>query len=195
MENFMDKLAQRLNAQEIMKANAAAEAEERNRLSEQVKAYQECLVQVQEACEKLKETSSSVEQQLRENASGLEKIVRERIEHLSGEAEEHMQEIGNESLLRIENFQWNQDSLKQLQEEVSELPAHIDEVVHRENVKVYRNVQAVVTDENAKQAEKNQEIAGGLKSRLSPILGISIAALFLSAAGLIFQLLTYFGII
>ena len=39
MDTFMDKLAQKLNAQEMIKANAAAEAAETARLREQNAVY------------------------------------------------------------------------------------------------------------------------------------------------------------
>lgn len=43
MDNFMDKLAQKFNAQEMIKANAQAEATEMQRLQEQVAAYESIL--------------------------------------------------------------------------------------------------------------------------------------------------------
>ena len=43
MDNFMDKLAQRFNAQEIIKANSQAEAQELDKLRMQMDAYDECL--------------------------------------------------------------------------------------------------------------------------------------------------------
>ena len=43
MDMFMDKLAQKLTAQEIIKANTAADTEELNKLKGQVKDYSACL--------------------------------------------------------------------------------------------------------------------------------------------------------
>ena len=43
MDNFTDKLAQRLSAQEMIKANAQAEANEMRRLQEQVAQYEAIL--------------------------------------------------------------------------------------------------------------------------------------------------------
>ena len=40
MDNFMDKLAQKFNAQEMIKANSAAEAAENKRMQEQLAAYE-----------------------------------------------------------------------------------------------------------------------------------------------------------
>ena len=43
MDNFMDKLAQKFNAQEMIRANAQAEASELKRLQEQVATYEAIL--------------------------------------------------------------------------------------------------------------------------------------------------------
>lgn len=47
MDMFMDKLAQKLTAQEIIKANTAADIEELNRLKNQIAEYNECLAKLQ----------------------------------------------------------------------------------------------------------------------------------------------------
>ncbi|MDE6166854.1 MAG: hypothetical protein K2G28_00145, partial [Acetatifactor sp.] len=43
MDMFMDKLAQKLTAQEIIKANTAADTEELNRVKNQLQEYNDCL--------------------------------------------------------------------------------------------------------------------------------------------------------
>ena len=48
MDTFMDKLAQRLNAQEIIKANSAADAAQLERYKEQVLQYEKYLVSLQD---------------------------------------------------------------------------------------------------------------------------------------------------
>ena len=48
MDTFMDKLAQKLNAQEMIKANSAADAEEMDQLKNQLREYDECLAQMQQ---------------------------------------------------------------------------------------------------------------------------------------------------
>ena len=47
MDMFMDKLAQKLTAQEIIKANTAADVEELNRLKNQIAEYNECVTRLQ----------------------------------------------------------------------------------------------------------------------------------------------------
>ena len=46
MDMFMDKLAQKLTAQEIIKANTAADVEELNKLKNQIAEYNECLAKL-----------------------------------------------------------------------------------------------------------------------------------------------------
>lgn len=70
-----------------------------------------------------------------------------------------------------------------------------NEAVHRECVKVYRNVQAVVVEENAKQQEQIVGAVGPMSGKLKMVFNISAAALVVSAAGLIVQLLTAFHIL
>ncbi len=187
MENIMDKLAQRWNAQEIIKANTAAEAEEKAQLQNQLKECQEYLAKIQA------------------QTSNLEELLTERIENLSETAVRHMNEASSENMARLESWKLDMEALqtdlgvlKELQaslEGMQGLPAQLEDFVHKENVRVYRNVQAVVTDETSKQTESLQESIYKLKGRLSVVLGISVAALLAAAGGLIFQLLTYLQIL
>ncbi len=209
MENLMDKLAQRWNAQEIMKANMAAETRELEQLRSRVKEYEECLSQMRSLCEEMQKASSSMEQQakkvsaqmeqqLRENVSVTERLLKERIEYLSEEAIGHLAETEagiSESIVRLQELEEKQPSQEWLQESIAELTTHIDDVVHKENVKVYRNVQAVVMEETTKQTGELKDAVGGLAGKLSAVLGVSIAALLLSGASLAFLLLTYFHIL
>lgn len=59
MDTFMDKLAQKFTAQEMIKANAAAEAEEMNRLKIQVQEYTECLNRMQRLCDEMERTAEA----------------------------------------------------------------------------------------------------------------------------------------
>ena len=72
-----------------------------------------------------------------------------------------------------------------------------EENVHKECVKVYRNVQAVVMEESGKQGEALAEMSGkvnAMKGKLGFVLGISVVALVFSLAGAVLQLLDLLGI-
>ena len=226
MDMFMEKLAQKLNAQEIIRANTTAEIEELDKLRSRVAEYNECLDKLQKLVNegadgiksasgenvaeinRLVEASLAKIREIQQDASGLEK--------LSGQLDSANGQLGNMSE-QLENVNSQLKSVsgelsgkvdllsRQLEEKNQEKPedrleekfAVADENVHKECVKVYRNVQAVVMEESGKQGETLTEISGKLntmRSRLGIVLGISVAALVFSLAGAVLQLLDLMGI-
>ncbi|MGN1145854.1 MAG: hypothetical protein ACI4R5_05345, partial [Acetatifactor sp.] len=67
--------------------------------------------------------------------------------------------------------------------------------VHKECVKVYRNVQAVVVEEDGKQTEAIKAAVDNLGSKLGRIFGVSIAAFIVGLGSIVFQVLVYLHII
>ena len=155
MDTFMDKLAQKLNAQEMIKANSAADAEEMDQLKNQLREYDECLAQMQQ------------------------------------ENTEKLQELQQEYTTKLEEIRQNTEELEDLRKHLDEKLDGSDENVHKECVKVYRNVQAAVVEENEKQTEA---IAGKIKEslngKLNGVLGVSIAALLVAAADIVLHVLS-----
>lgn len=312
MDTFMDKLAQRLNAQEVIKANTAAEAAELSRLKEQNMQYEELLRQVREegeksalyvqrleqgaaraeqsavramqSAERLEEELGRMEQdtdklgrsvlrteqntekfelnvakaehsaeqieqgaekflqslsaaeqstekiersaaQIENNAERLEGAATrtergagaleaaaarteqsaaqmergvERLEH-NTEKTEALIESGMAKFAEMQAAGQNTEELNTLLSALKAAQAErfdqLTEHVHRENVKVYRNVQAVVVDENAKQNEAAGKNTSSMSDKLGVVLGVSVVALLVSAAGLAFQILVYLHII
>lgn len=159
MDAFMDKLAEKLNAEEIIQANRSADIDQKIQ-----KKQQEELAVLQMEFDKLQKEFAAMQ----ENIGKLQKIV---------EAQH----------------------------------AGTNDHVHKENVKVYRNVQAVVVDEAAKQAESiriltetvdamRAEAAQAAAAKKTPgvlkgILGVSIITLLLTAGFAAFQVLLYLGIL
>lgn len=240
MDMFMDKLAQRLNAQEIIKANTTAEVEELDKLRSRVSEYNECLDKLQKLVNegaagiegasrenvaeinRLVEASLAKIKQIQQDASGLEKLSGQldnangQLGSMGGQLENMNGQLGNLSG-KIENVNDQLKSVsgelsgkvdllsRQLEEKNQENPngrleekfAIADENVHKECVKVYRNVQAVVMEESGKQGETLTEMSGKMntmRSRLGIVLGISVAALVFSLAGAVLQLLDLMGI-
>ena len=76
MDTFMDKLAQKLTAQEMIRANSAAETEEMEQLREQVKEYKECLDRLEQLLEGNLEKMQSVQV----DSSSIERLVEEGID-------------------------------------------------------------------------------------------------------------------
>ena len=86
--------------------------------------------------------------------------------------------------------------MDELQKHVDEKLSTTEENVHKECVKVYRNVQAVVVEENEKQTEaiaaKVKENLGG---KLNGVLGVSIAAVVLTVADIVLHVLSILHIL
>lgn len=290
MDTFMDKLAQKFNAQEIIKANSAAETEELNRLREQVKEYNECLARMQQICEQMDETAEAVKvkmesaqfdteglraellqmwQELQNDTAAQipevpavafdEEKVTDAIAQLgenlvAKQAEQNglvkdMQDAQTESLKAMQAAQieemrglqttWFEtvknsyedqidrirsmvkaqisgnkdgqlDGLKstletqgqEIDTKMGEMKTMLEsqlggsnEFVHKECVKVYRNVQAVVIDENAKQVENLEYTLKPTLAKVKVTFTVAVLALIASVAGVALQLLSMFNIL
>ena len=183
MDTFMDKLAQKLNAQEMIKANSAADAEEMNQLKNQLREYDECLAQMQQVNKELRAVNHAMETLMsEESVAAIRKMQQENTEKL--------QELQQEYTTKLEEIRQNTEELEELRKHLDEKLDGSDENVHKECVKVYRNVQAAVVEENEKQTEA---IAGKIKEslngKLNGVLGVSIAALLVAAADIVLHVL------
>lgn len=215
MDSFMDKLAQKLTAQEMIKANTAADAEEMKRLKSQVKEYREILTQLQ----KLVDDSAAKLENAKVDGTEINRLVESGIAKIN-EIQCQAQDNGNlqETLGQIEmslNLKMNSlsESMTRMEQAVGEklesagetlgqavqpLDAKFESVndsMHKEGVKIYRNVQAVVLEENSKQTESILAVVKAMKGKLGAVLGISIVALLAAIGGVVFQVLVYLQII
>ena len=195
MDTFMDKLAQKLNAQEMIKANSAADAEEMDQLKSQLREYDECLAQMQQVNKELKAINQEMEKLMSETiAPEVTKLSEEGVaalQKLQQENTEKLEALGQQYTAKLEELQQSTEVLDELQKHVDEKLSTTEENVHKECVKVYRNVQAVVVEENEKQTEaiaaKVKENLGG---KLNGVLGVSIAAVVLTVADIVLHVLS-----
>ena len=190
MDTFMDKLAQKFTAQEIIKANSAAEAAELQRTREQVEKYNDCLQEMKQVNDETKAVIAQMEQAL---AVGMEQFKNA---ELPLDGLRVLLETNLEKLQDLQEKSGNmQENLKEHMEAVSN---NVMDFVHKENVKVYRNVQAVVIDELKKQNDELAVKFDGISKRQRTIRNFAISAMvfaLLSAAALAAQLLIQFGIV
>lgn len=242
MDTFMDKLASKLNAQEMIRANSAAEAAENAKLKQEVEAYRECLQEMREICLQNASTGDEVSELVRASMDKISEIQAE-----SGKTEEvllAMQNSSNEVMSAVQNnsdnvmsamrnnsdavlramqsssdtmmsmmqntLQTNSDAMlsevRTVNDELKnsmkdELLAEIkrelknqEENVHKECVKVYRNVQAVITEENEKQTNAIIENQTKIKKRATAALVCGILAMSFSALGLVVSILNVVGV-
>lgn len=212
MDIFMDKLAQRTTAQEIIRANTAADMEELNKLKNQIEGYHECLFKLQKLIEDGSERLSDMQdkdfeagrlaresleqvkslQQLAESLGQSQKKIADRIEVAEKSLTRGLESLSGDLKEKLEHL----DGVTQ--EQLTEALSALEENVHKECVKVYRNVQAVVTEESGKLDEKLTEVNAKTSSfgkKLGLVLGLSVAAAVFSLAGVVFQILSQAGVL
>ena len=134
MDNFMDKLAHKFSAQDIIKANSAAEEKELRRLQMQIEEYDNRLQEMRKL-----------------NLKNME--LAEKASTVLDESIEKVKSIQNSDVL-VESLKDMEHALSENKMNVEELIKQIDESVHKECVKVYRNVEAVLTEELKSQKEE-----------------------------------------
>ncbi len=307
MDTFMDRLAQKFTAQEMIKANAAAEAEELNRLREQVQEYTECLDRMQQICADMERTSKeakgrvdearldtdglreqlleiwknvqdmqakqqnsvgeqddSSQRMLAEQLNSMRSAQDAQFENIRGLQADQIEDIRDMQARQLENIQGMQarqlediqgiqaqqlesirgmqsaqveaikssvedqldsmrsmvkaqvsgiknvqdgqlDSLRgvldaqnnTLSAKIGEMQANLEtqlngsnDFIHKECVKVYRNVQAVVGEENNKQSDNLEYLIKPMTGKMKNLFNIATAALVFSLISVVLQVLS-----
>ncbi len=221
MDSFIDLFAQRKNAQEMIKANSQAEAKENQQLHQQLKNYEEAIESLRKQSLQNAENAEKVNRLVN---AGIEKVealqkdenqeARKALE-LCEALKEELSAARDEMKQMQEEQSGISEDLKSLREYIDQKLAGDDavgrmedaldlrlkdteEVVHRENVKVYRNVQAVVQEELAKQSGdiKSTVYESTGKIRVGKgLLPVGIITLLAALGSLAMTLLQYFHII
>ena len=206
MDNFMDKLAQKFSAQEMIRANSQAEAEEMKRLQMQVSEYEKILQEMRKLNYRNTEISEKLDLMIGDNAdkiremkedeqkliTALRDLTDEQTRNREAELErkeeerleqEHEQEVSNKA------------DLTAITDLLEDKFQRSDDFVHKENVKVYRNVQAVVVDELKRYTDSAQDDKNKLDKRLNLVMTFSIVSMIVSTVSMILWALFVFGII
>ena len=200
MDNFMDKIVQKLNSQDMIRANSAAEAAEIEKLEnqitlfkEQMEKYDGCLQEMRklnlkniESAQGVQELASQAGEKLRQTAGEVEAVSVSKIKQTSDLSIAGIKQTSDlsiagikqtsdvsiaginqtvsESLAKIAEIKENAGNLEEitetmtgLQEKLEELFKNMEEYLHTDNVKVYRNVQAAMIEELEKQTTEIKE--------------------------------------
>jgi hypothetical protein len=301
MDTFTDRLAQRLAAQEIIKANSAAEVEKMQKLQGEVRDYQECVAQmrimngeIQREVDKLAEIVSGMpagsakqsqadltqllsdmreafDRQTNSLRTQITALLETKSDHVTGEnlrlaldtfasekltavldtfaddkiseklqsfldgdltgkldnlldsqlsvkldgilpkLEEaasrsdteqnlsaQMQKMLEEITAKLDTMSQNEAGSEKLNKLIQETQEKLEEHIHKENVKVYRNVQAVIMEESTKQTEGMIDITKKVGGKAGMAAGMSITSMILSAlslGGIAYMILTQLGIL
>ena len=136
-----------------------------------------------------------VEESLRRIADLAEISIRQ-METVSEESMARLQNLAEESLEKIEEVnQRNVETAKRIEEiremmagqtmSLQEMHRASDELSHKENVKVYRNVQAVVVEEVKKQTDDLKKAWKGVK----PLLAVTLLAALANVTLFVLQIM------
>ena len=253
MDTFIDKLASKFNAQEMIRANAAAEARENERLQKEVDVYKQCLQEMREislqnaatadevaelvkasmdkitaiqveggksddVLAAMQNSSDSVMNLVKNSSDEMLNAVRNGSDEVQGavrgqsemmlssmrgalnsNTERVMSAVEDSAEKVLAGLQTGNDNFKEaikaeLMAEIKKELKSQEENVHKECVKVYRNVQAVIMEETQKQTEEiiAAQSKGGKKATAALVCGI--LAMSFAALGLIVSVLDVFGV-
>ncbi len=231
MDTFMDKLASKLNAQEMIRANSAAEAKENERLHKEVEVYKQCLQEMREISLQNASTADEVAELVKASMDKIAAIQAESgksddvIVAIQSKSDDMIAAVKNNSDVMLSSMrgalQTNantvmsaiegssekilselqagndgfKDALKnELLAEIKKELKSQEENVHKECVKVYRNVQAVITEENEKQTDEIIIAQSKNSKKATAALVCGILAMSFAALGLVVSVLDVFGV-
>lgn len=161
MDAFMDKIAQKRNAQGIINANAAADAAKMEMLQKQVAEYELLLQEMRKVNLRNVENVEQMQKALRDGMQKMETFQNETGSQMQKQAEEFLAQTGRqaEELRKQEETQTQElqtqmtELLENMKKQMEEAFGQSDDFFHKESVKVYRNVQASMTEELEKQTD------------------------------------------
>ncbi len=198
MDNFMDKVSQKLTSQEMIRANAEADAAALENLEkqltlfkDQMEKYDNCLQEMRklnlkniESAQGVQKLADQANEKLGRAVDEVETVSLSRIRETSELSIAGINRTLNKSLEKIAEIKENSDSMEQLTQNMSDLKARLEEQFkgmenfsHTDNVKVYRNVQAAMIEELKKQTDElkaGQERAGRSSRVLLPFMIITM---------------------
>lgn len=217
MESFMDKLAQKFNAQDMIKANSQAEAAEMERLKKQMEQYENCLNEMQELNRRNVEAMGRISDMV-DSMDESGRMLDNRIVSMSQleDPSQKINELVETGLTKFNELEVNSRSTEELEGKmVEQFRANIEamktilegqqamldgklkkmeEYVHRESVKVYRNVQAVVNEETEKQVSQVASEISRHTSKMKSINTVGIITLIIVILGLFLQVAMHLNV-
>lgn len=200
MDFFTEKLAEHWGSKEMIKANSQAEAEEMRRMETEMEEYKAILEQMRVVGEQNAQMTAHMTQ-LADRMDMVLNTERESgpsasTEELKQEIQREMQELSDTmqaSLRKSEDFM--ESSMRTLQASLEEKLAAQDENSHRENVKVFRNVQAVVVDEIKAQTGELELSNRVLMKKLRGCKSLMVVSVVLASVSLAFSVCDSLGLI
>ncbi len=203
MDSFVDKIAQKINAQDMIRANAEAEAAEMNRLKNQAGQMKQQLDQYDLCMQEMRKLNlrNAESAQAIQDLTGNAQTIQAMIQNDTVAARDKMDKLAAECIAKINAIQAEDSGkeeilvkLEELQTAFSAYKEESEEMVHKENVKVYRNVQAAMVEELEKQSQELLRAQENTASKSKGVLPVVIISLIVGLANMGLLIAHVFGI-
>ena len=192
MDTFIDRLSHKKSSQEMIQANSAADAAKMELLKNQITEY-DALLQKQ---------STEYDALLQKQAAEYDVMIQDmrKVNLKASENMEQMQQTLEAALKKIEavkeadNTQADDTKAEleqlftELKKQVEEISLRSDDFLHKENVKVYRNVQASMEEALEKQTDTISQKIGESSKKQSAILPVSIIIMLMVIIDIVINL-------
>lgn len=201
----MDKLAQKFNAQEMIKANSQAEAAEMKRLQLQISEYEKILQEMRKLNYRNTELSEKMDALIGENANKITSMkedehkfilaLRDLADEQNRNREAELVRREEERIEREKEAQLkNQNDVGIYAQMLEDKFKQSDDFVHKENVKVYRNVQAIMIEEINKQNDIIAENNRKLNAKMNRVILLSVITILVSVISMALGMVKFLGV-
>lgn len=171
MDSFKDKIAEKFGTTDIIRANSEAEAKELNNAKARVEELEKAVSEMRRLSLKCAETNEMTTQMIR---ASIEKIEETQVNAPQAEAVDY-----TERLDAIEK------QIQVLKDAMADSFKEQEEVIHKEDVRVYRNVQASIIDELKQQSEALAMQHMHIEKKFRGIKPMTIISLVFSGVSLV----------
>lgn len=165
------------NPDELIRANGAAEAAHTNRLREEVSDYTQMIEQLRDLYDRNNELVQKLQFMNRSQADEMRLLLQENNDRIS-EKLASLQGLDTQALQDSVTAAVNSsgdsvrdalaEGLRQTQDHAAQLSQQSDDFNHKENVRVYRNIQASMISELGKQTVELKEQIDALQTLVKP---------------------------
>lgn len=165
------------NPDELIRANGAAEAAHTNRLREEVSDYTQMIEQLRDLYDRNNELVQKLQFMNRSQADEMRLLLQENNDRIS-EKLASLQGLDTQALQDSVTAAVNSsgdsvrdalaEGLRQTQDHATQLSQQSDDFNHKENVRVYRNIQASMISELGKQTVELKEQIDALQTLVKP---------------------------
>ncbi len=192
-------------ADDMIRANEEAQAIEVDALKETVLSYQKQIEELKDLYEKNRVLVDEMRKMSIETTKGVQDVMKASAQALSenstalrdvdfGKMQEDSRKDMEESSKNLETKLT--ESIEASEQKIADLLQQSDDFSHKENVRVYRNVQAAVEQLLKKQTDELKEkMDEEEKPAKAPVNGVQIATLAAVLAGVVLEALHAFGVL